>query len=147
MTTFHFEGIDMTTRKINGPSKQEVLQIVKLNPTLTTTELVQKFGIDRGRAYHARSELGVAKKRLNPKRVSGLKTVRTSTLDAKDKRIAELEKELADWLDEFEKEKQKLWETTERRFENLVGKLHEELMQAKAVIAYLEKKVANGTSI
>jgi hypothetical protein len=102
--------------------------------------------------HHARSVLGISKKRPFAKRKTGvkppgLKTVRTSTIDAKDKRIAELEKELIDWLNEFEIEKQKIWENTERGFKGLVDNLQEELMQAKAVIAYLEKKVANGNAI
>jgi predicted RNase H-like nuclease (RuvC/YqgF family) len=140
------------TRKIDGPSLKDVIELVKLYPEKTADDFVTSFNCDRARVHHARSVLGLSQKRPFAKRRNGvkppgLKTVRTSTLDAKDKRIEELEKELADWLNEFEKEKEKLWKNTEHRFEHLVGKLHEELMQAKAVIAYLEKKVANGTSV
>ena len=131
---------------------REVIELVKLNPEVTTDDFVNKFNCDRGRVHHARSVLGISKKRTFAKRKTGvkppgLKTVRTSTIDAKDKRIAELEKELTDWLNEFEKEKQKIWENTERGFKGLVDKLHEDLMQANAVIAYLEKKVANGNAV
>lgn len=135
-------------RKIDGPSLSEVVVLIKNNPEATINDFVDKFNCDRQRVYHARSIVGVNKRRAStaPKK-AGLKTVRSSTLDAKDKRIAELEKELADWLTEFEKEKEKLWESTERRFENFVDELQSDLMQAKAVIAYLEKKVANGASV
>ena len=88
------------TRKIDGPSLKEVIELVKLHPEKTADDFVTSFNCDRARVHHARSVLGLSQKRPFAKRRNGvkppgLKTVRTSTLDAKDKRIAELEKEIA----------------------------------------------------
>ena len=64
-----------------------------------------------------------------------------------NQRIQELEKELVDWAVDLDNEKQRIWETAERGFHGLVASLQEELMQAKAVIVYLEKKIAHGASV
>ena len=71
-------------RVIHGPSKQEVIEIVKTNPNLTAYEIVKQFNCDISRVHHARSELGLAEKRpfkprgksrsVSPRVVSVLRT-------------------------------------------------------------------------
>jgi hypothetical protein len=53
----------MTRRQIAGPSKQEVLEIVRKNPNLDAHTIVRQFNCDLGRVNHARSELGLSQKR------------------------------------------------------------------------------------
>jgi hypothetical protein len=71
-------------RVIHGPSKKEVLEIVKKNPNLTAHEIVKQFNCDISRVHHARSELGLAERRpyrprgksksVSPRVVSVLRT-------------------------------------------------------------------------
>jgi len=71
-------------RVIHGPSKQEVIEIVKKNPHLTAHEVVKQFNCDISRVHHARSELGLAERRaykprgksrsVSPRVVSVLRT-------------------------------------------------------------------------
>jgi hypothetical protein len=71
-------------RVIHGPSKKEVIEIVKKNPNLTAHEIVKQFNCDISRVHHARSELGLAEKRpykprgesrsVSPRVVSVLRT-------------------------------------------------------------------------
>jgi hypothetical protein len=71
-------------RVIHGPSKQEVIEIIKKNPNLTAHEVVKQFNCDISRVHHARSELGLAEKRpyksrgksrsVSPRVVSVLRT-------------------------------------------------------------------------
>ena len=71
-------------RAIHGPSKKEVIEIVKKNPNLTAHEIVKQFNCDISRVHHARSELGMAEKRpyksrgksrsVSPRVVSVLRT-------------------------------------------------------------------------
>lgn len=135
-------------RKIDGPSLSEVVVLIKNNPEATINDFVDKFNCDRQRVYHARSIVGVNKRRAStaPKK-AGLKTVRSSTLDAKDQRIQELEGELRTWMGSWEAEMERIWDAAEAKYQTALAKSQDELTQAKAVIAYLEKKVANGASV
>jgi hypothetical protein len=53
----------MPRRQIAGPSKREVVEIVRQNPTLDAHTIVKQFNCDLGRVNHARSELGLSQKR------------------------------------------------------------------------------------
>jgi ElaB/YqjD/DUF883 family membrane-anchored ribosome-binding protein len=68
-------------------------------------------------------------------------------MDAKDQRIQELEGELRTWMGSWEAEMERIWDTAEEKYQTALAKSQDELTQAKAVIAYLEKKVANGASV
>jgi hypothetical protein len=119
-------------RVIHGPSKQEVIEIIKKNPNLTAQEIVKQFNCDISRVHHARSELGLAEKRpyqprkkaksVSPRVVSVLRTQVEHLTDAN----IELAKSA------FKKNHQ--------------GDLIAEL---QGVIKYLEKKLeqANGSSV
>ena len=71
-------------RAIHGPSKREVIEIVKANPTMSARTIAQQFNCDISRVHHARSELGLAEKRpyqprkkarsVSPRVVSVLRT-------------------------------------------------------------------------
>lgn len=124
----------------------ELKEFVLANPDAATKDVVKKFNCTSQQVYTARHAVGVAKP-VTMQKKKRLKVVRKTTLDAKDQRIQELEKELVDWAVDLENEKQRIWETAERGFHGLVASLQEELMQAKAVIVYLEKKIANGASV
>jgi hypothetical protein len=121
-------------------------EFVKEHPDAPAKEAAEKFGCTLQKVYTARHAVGVSKP-VTMQKKKRLKVVRKTTLDAKDQRIQELEKELVDWAVDLENEKQRIWETAERGFHGLVASLQEELMQAKAVIVYLEKKVAHGASV
>jgi hypothetical protein len=125
---------------------QELVEFVKENPTMQGKDVAEKFQCKLHDVYNARNKAGVSARYTMSKK-KGLKVVRKTTLDTKDRRIQELEKELVDWAIDLENEKQRIWETAERGFHGLVASLQEELMQAKAVIVYLEKKVAHGASV
>ena len=124
----------------------ELKEFVLANPDVATKDVVEKFNCTSQQVYTARHAVGVSKP-VTMQKKKRLKVVRKTTLDAKDQRIQELEKELVDWAVDLENEKQRIWETAERGFHGLVASLQEELMQAKAVIVYLEKKVAHGASV
>ncbi len=119
-------------RVIHGPSKQEVIEIVKKNPKLTAHEIVKQFNCDISRVHHARSELGLAEKRpyksrgksrsVSPRVVSVLRT--------QVEHLTEANIELA--KSTFKNQHQ----------DDLIAEL-------KGVIKYLERKLeeANGSSV
>ena len=125
---------------------EELIAFVKENPTMQGKVVAEKFQCKIHDVYNARYKAGVSARYTMSKK-KGLKVVRKTTLSAKDQRIQELEKELADWSADIENEKQRIWETAERGFHGLIASLQEELVQAKAVIVYLEKKIAHGASV
>ena len=53
----------MKRRVIHGPSKREVVEIVKANPMMGARDIVKQFNCDLARVNHARSELGLTQKR------------------------------------------------------------------------------------
>jgi len=146
------------SENIPGPTMEEVRAFVRQNPTMSPIDISKAIGCDRGRAYNARCVEGVSKPtpRFNsiaPK--AGLKTVRISTLQAKDSRIAELEEELLELKTrpEFVKPEPTILERityvqTDKsiELEAKVEKLISELVEARAVISYLEKKL-HGTPV
>jgi hypothetical protein len=122
----------MTRRQIDGPSKQEVVEIVKQNPTLDAHTIVKRFNCDLGRVNHARSELGLAQKRPFVPRP------RLSQDDTK-KVVANLRSE----IDNLRKENAIL------SGELMKGDSAALIAELRGVIKYLERKLgeANGSSV
>jgi hypothetical protein len=125
----------MTRRQIAGPSKQEVLEIVRQNPTLNAHTIVQKFKCDLGRVNHARSELGIAQKRPFAPRNRSAKSAELAAYSKR--RIDELEKQV-EILKTNPNTEIKYVPTPEHL--SAARRLEAELLDAKAVIAYLEKR-------
>ena len=131
----------MKRRQIAGPSKREVLEIVKANPTMGAHEIVKQFNCDLGRVNHARSELGMSQKR--PFAPRGGASKRAQLAAYSKRRIEELEKEV---------QMLKINPNTEIKYVptpdhlSAARRLEAELLDAKAVIAYLEKR-AYGTPV
>ena len=126
----------MTRREITGPSKQEVLEIVRRNPTLDAHTIVRQFNCDLGRVNHARSELGIAKKRPFAPRNRSAKSAQLAAYSKR--RIEELEKEVQ-MLKTSPNTEIKYVATPEHL--SAARRLEAELLDAKAVIAYLEKRL------
>jgi hypothetical protein len=143
----------------------EVRAFVRQNPTMKPIDISKAIGCDRGRAYNARCMEGVSKPtpRFNsiaPK--TGLKTVRISTIKAKDDRIAQLEDELLEMKTrpEFAKPEPTIierityipsepsaeYEAEMAKLRAELSELRAELSEARVVISYLEKK-RHGTSV
>jgi hypothetical protein len=122
----------MTRRQIAGPSKQEVLEIVRKNPNLDAHTIVRQFNCDLGRVNHARSELGLAQKRPFVPRP------RLNQDDAK-KVIASLKSE----IDNLRKE------NVIFSMELMKGDSAALIAELRGVIKYLERKLeeSNGSSV
>lgn len=131
----------MGKRVIHGPSKREVVEIVKQNPQLSATEIVKKFNCDMARVHHARSELGLAQKRPFAPRNRSAKSAKFAAYSKQ--RIEELEKEVQ-MLKTNPNVQIKYVATPEQL--SAVRKIEAELLDAKAVISYLEKRLY-GTSV
>lgn len=118
-------------RAIHGPSKQEVLDIVKQNPQLTAHEIVKQFNCDISRVHHARSELGLAEKRLYQprKKASAVSPRIVSVLRTQVEHLTEANISLAKSAAQDDKDE-------------VIAGLH-------AIITYLEIKLerANGSSV
>lgn len=121
-------------------------EYVLANPDAATKDVVAKFNCSAQQVYTARHAVGVAKP-ITMSKKKNLKVVRKATLDAKDQRIQELENELRLWMNSLEEEMDRIWDAAEAKYQADLSRLKDDLMQAKAVIGYLEKKVANGSSI
>ena len=122
----------MARRQIAGPSKREVIEIVKQNPTLDAHTIVKQFNCDLGRVNHARSELGLSQKRPfipRPRR----------SKDDSQKVIANLRSE----IDNLRKENASLSK------ELMKGDSAALIAGLRGVIKYLERKLeeANGPSV
>jgi hypothetical protein len=119
-------------RVIHGPSKQEIIEIVKNNPNLTAQEVVKQFNCDISRVHHARSELGLAEKRpYQPRKKAKSVSPRVvSVLRTQVEHLTDANIELA--RSAFKKNHQ----------DDLIAEL-------QGVIKYLEKKLeqANGSSV
>jgi hypothetical protein len=135
--TYPFEQTIMT--------RTELKQYVKDNPDEPVAETVSKFGVTKQNVYNARHAAGVSVPTAKPKRSpkAGLRVIRKKTLTDKDHRIAELEKQI---------EMLKISPNQEVRYVatpdqvSAVRRLEAELLDAKAIIAYLERKL-NGTPV
>lgn len=126
----------MTRRQIHGPSKREVLEIVRANPTMGAHEIVKQFNCDLGRVNHARSELGMTQKRPFAPRNRSAKSAQLAAYSKQ--RIEELEKEVQ-MLKTSPNTEIKYVATPEHL--SAARRLEAELLDAKAVIAYLEKRL------
>jgi len=122
----------MKRRQILGPSKQEVLQIVKQNPTLDAHTIVKQFNCDLGRVHHARSQLGLSQKRPFVPRPRLSK-------DDSQKVIAKLRSEIENLYDENASLSKEL----------MKGDSAALIAELRGVIKYLERKLeeANGSSV
>jgi len=118
-------------RVIHGPSKQEVIEIVKKNPHLTAHEVVKQFNCDISRVHHARSELGLAERRAyKPRGKSRSVSPRVvSVLRTQVEHLTEANISLAKSVSQDDKD--------------------EVIAGLRAIITYLEMKLekANGSSI
>ena len=123
----------------------ELKAYVKEHPNQPVAEIASNFGVTKQFVYNARHRAGVSVPAPKPKRSpkAGLQVVRKKTLTDKDHRIAELEKQV---------EMLKISPNQEVRYVatpdqiSAVRRLESELLDAKAIIAYLERKL-NGTSV
>lgn len=123
----------------------ELMAYVKDNPNEPVSEISSKFGVTKQFVYNARHRAGVSVPTPKPKRSAkaGLRVVRKKTLTDKDHRIAELEKQI---------EMLKISPNQEVRYVatpdqiSAVRRLEAELLDAKAIIAYLERKL-NGAPV
>jgi len=143
---------------IPGPTMEEVRAFVRKNPTMQPAEIVKAINCDWGRACNARHLEGVTRPspRFNSVALkAGLRTVRISTIKAKDDRIAQLEDEVLELKTrpDFVKPEPTILERVTYvqtdasiELEAKLEKLCAELVEARAVISYLEKKL-HGTSV
>jgi len=130
----------MKRRQILGPSKKEILEIVKQNPTMKAIQISKQFKCDLSRVHHARSELGLSDKRPY---VPRKRTPNVFKEEQLKQRIEELLKE-TEMLKTHPNQEIRYVPTPEQI--SAARKLETELLEAKAVIAYLEKRLY-GTSV
>ena len=132
----------MMTSLFEQMTRTELKEYVKDNPDEPVAETVSKFGVTKQHVYNARHDVGVSKP-ITMSKMKRLKVVRKSTIEDKDARIAQLEKQV---------EMLKISPNQEVRYVatpdqiSAVRRLESELLGAKAIIAYLERKL-NGTSV
>jgi hypothetical protein len=100
------------------------------------------FECPKQQVYHARHDVGVSKPVTMSKK-KRLKVVRKSTIEDKDARIAQLEKQV-EMLKVSPNQEIRYIATPDQI--SAVRRLEAELVDAKAIIAYLERKL-NGTSV
>lgn len=117
----------------------EVRKYVKENPNESVAVVASKFDVGKQFVYNARHREGVSVPAPKPQRSpkAGLKIVRKRTLIEKDKRIAELEKQI-ETLKTSPNQQVRYVATPDQV--SAVRKLEQELVAAKAVISYLEGK-------
>lgn len=127
-------------------NRTELREYVKDNPDEPVDETVSKFGVSKQHVYNARHDAGVSKP-ITMSKMKRLKVVRKSTIEDKDARIAELEKQV-EMLKTSPNEKitSHVDNKTVIDLINRARKFETELLDAKAIIAYLERKL-NGTSV
>jgi len=123
----------------------KLMVYVKDNPNEPVAETSSKFGVTKQFVYNARHRAGVSVPTPKPKRTSkaGLRVVRKKTLADKDHRIAELENQI-EMLKVSPNQEIRYIPTPDQI--SAVRRLEAELLDAKAIIAYLERKL-NGTSV
>ena len=127
-------------------TRTELKEYVKDNPDEPVAETVSKFGVTKQHVYNARHDVGVSKP-ITMSKKKRLKVVRKSTIEDKDARIAELEKQV-EMLKTSPNEKTTSHVDNKTVIDliNKARKFETELLDAKAIIAYLERKL-NGTSV
>jgi hypothetical protein len=127
-------------------TRTELKEYVKDNPDEPVAETVSKFGVTKQHVYNARHDVGVSKP-ITMSKKKRLKVVRKSTIEDKDARIAELEKQV-EMLKTSPNEKTTSHVDNKTVIDliNRARKFETELLDAKAIIAYLERKL-NGTSV
>ena len=123
-------------------NRTELREYVKDNPDEPVDETVSKFGVSKQHVYNARHDAGVSKP-ITMSKMKRLKVVRKSTIEDKDARIAELEKQV-EMLKTSPNQEVRYVATPDQI--SAVKRLEAELLDAKAIIAYLERKL-NGTSV
>ena len=127
-------------------TRTELKEYVKDNPDEPVAETVSKFGVTKQHVYNARHDVGVSKP-ITMSKKKRLKVVRKSTIEDKDARIAELEKQV-EMLKTSPNEKTTSHVDNKTVIDliNRARNFETELLDAKAIIAYLERKL-NGTSV
>jgi len=123
-------------------TRTELKEYVKVNPDESVAETVSKLGVSKQHVYNARHDVGVSKP-ITMSKKKRLKVVRKSTLEDKDARIAELEKQV-EMLKVSPNQEVRYIATPDQI--SAVKRLEAELIDAKAIIAYLERKL-NGASV
>ncbi len=123
----------------------ELTAYVKDHPNQPVAEISQNFGVTKQFVYNARHRAGVSTPMPKPKRSpkAGLQIVRKKTLTEKDKRIAELEKQV-EMLKISPNQEVKYVPTPDQL--SAVRRLEAQLAEAKTIIAYLERKL-DGTTV
>jgi len=130
----------------------ELREFVKDNPDMKTEEIVERFGCTKQNVYSARHDVGVAKP-LTMSKMKRLKVVRKSTINGKDARIEELEKQV-EMLKISPNVEVKYVATPDQisavnKLEKHIEALDKQIIGYKAVINYLEHQLAaqHGTSV
>ena len=115
---------------------------VKANPEMPCVDVATLFECPKQQVYHARHDVGVSKPVTMTKK-KRLKVVRKSTIEDKDARIAELEKQV-EMLKVNPNQEVRYIATPDQM--SAVRRLEAELVDARAIIAYLERKL-DGASV
>jgi hypothetical protein len=136
----------MMTSPFDQMTRADLKEYVKVNPDESVAETVSKLGVSKQHVYNARHDVGVSKP-ITMSKKKRLKVVRKSTIEDKDARIAELEKQV-EMLKTSPNEKTTSHVDNKTVIDliNKARKFETELLDAKAIIAYLERKL-NGTSV
>ena len=134
------------TSPFDQMTRADLKEYVKVNPDESVAETVSKLGVSKQHVYNARHDVGVSKP-ITMSKKKRLKVVRKSTIEDKDARIAELEKQV-EMLKTSPNEKTTSHVDNKTVIDliNKARKFETELLDAKAIIAYLERKL-NGTSV
>jgi hypothetical protein len=133
-------------------TRTELKEYVKVNPDEPVAETVSKLGVSKQHVYNARHDVGVSKP-ITMSKKKRLKVVRKSTLEDKDARIAELEKQV-EMLKINPNQEVRYIPAPEPEIRYIatpdqisaVRSLESKLVDAKAIIAYLEGKL-DGASV
>jgi hypothetical protein len=127
-------------------TRADLKEYVKVNPDEPVAETVSKLGVSKQHVYNARHDVGVSKP-ITMSKKKRLKVVRKSTIEDKDARIAELEKQV-EMLKTSPNEKTTSHVDNKTVIDliNRARKFETELLDAKAIIAYLERKL-DGASV
>jgi hypothetical protein len=134
------------TSPFDQMTRADLKEYVKVNPDEPVAETVSKLGVSKQHVYNARHDVGVSKP-ITMSKKKRLKVVRKSTIEDKDARIAELEKQV-EMLKTSPNEKTTSHVDNKTVIDliNRARKFETELLDAKAIIAYLERKL-DGASV
>lgn len=140
--------------KTKSGQMKEIQEFVKAHPEMPSGDVAALFNCSRQHVYHARHSVGVSKP-VTMTRKKKLKVVRKSTIDNKDARIEELEKQI-DMLKIAPNVEVKYVATPDQvsavaALEKRIESLDKQIIGYKAVINYLEHQLASaaqhGTSV